>query len=91
MKRLLLVTYYFPPSGGAGVQRTLKFTKYLREFGVEPVVLTVEEGAYPSLDPTLARDVPEGVEVIRTKALDPFRPCSSLSQRPAMTVRLGFG
>ena len=72
LKRLLLVTYYFPPSGGAGVQRTLKYTKYLREHGVEPVVLTVEAGAYPSLDPTLAADVPEGVEVIRTRALDPF-------------------
>ncbi|MEM6325917.1 MAG: glycosyltransferase [Bacteroidota bacterium] len=81
MKRLLLLTYYFPPSGGAGVQRTLKFTKYLRDFGVEPVVLTVEAGAYPSLDPTLARDIPEGVEVIRTKALDPFGIYGALTGR----------
>lgn len=89
MKRLLLVTYYFPPSGGAGVQRTLKWTKYLREFGVEPVVLTVEAGAYPSLDPTLESDVPDGVEVIRTKALDPFGVYGALtgrSRREAVAV-----
>ncbi|MEM1054545.1 MAG: glycosyltransferase [Bacteroidota bacterium] len=63
------------------MQRTLKWTKYLREFGVEPVVLTVEAGAYPSLDPTLERDVPEGVEVIRTKALDPFGLYGALTGR----------
>ena len=87
--RLLLVTYYFPPSGGAGVQRTLKFAKYLRAAGVEPVVLTVEAGAYPSLDPTLAADVPDGVEVVRTRALDPFGLYGALtgrSRRDAVAV-----
>ena len=87
--RLLLVTYYFPPSGGAGVQRTLKFAKYLRVAGVEPVVLTVEAGAYPSLDPTLAADVPDGVEVVRTRALDPFGLYGALtgrSRREAVAV-----
>lgn len=79
--RLLLVTYYFPPSGGAGVQRTLKFTKYLRAAGVEPVVLTVEAGAYPSLDPSLAADVPPGTEVVRTRALDPFGLYGALTGR----------
>ena len=87
--RLLLVTYYFPPSGGAGVQRTLKFAKYLRASGVEPVVLTVEAGAYPSLDPTLAADVPPGVEVVRTLSLDPFGLYGALtgrSRREAVAV-----
>ena len=79
--RLLLVTYYFPPSGGAGVQRTLKFTKYLRAAGVEPVVLTVRAGAYPSLDASLAADVPEGVRVVRTRALDPFGLYGALTGR----------
>ena len=87
--RLLLVTYYFPPSGGAGVQRTLKFAKYLRTSGVEPVVLTVEAGAYPSLDPTLEADVPDGVEVVRTRSLDPFGLYGALtgrSRREAVAV-----
>lgn len=81
MKRLLVVTYYFPPSGGAGVQRVLKWVKYLPDFGVEPVVLTVEAGAYPSLDETLARDVPPGVRVHRTASLDPFGVYARLTGR----------
>ena len=54
------------------MQRTLKTVKYLRDAGFEPVVLTVADGAFPSRDASLAADVPEGVEVIRTKAPDPF-------------------
>lgn len=70
--RLLVVAYYFPPAGGAGVQRVLKWVKYLPQHGVDPVVVTVREGAYPQLDPTLRTDVPDGVPVIRTAAPDPF-------------------
>ncbi|MEM8557534.1 MAG: glycosyltransferase [Bacteroidota bacterium] len=72
MRRLLVVAYYFPPSGGPGVQRLLKFVKYLPARGWQPTVLTVEAGAYPSLDPSLATDIPTNVAVHRTKALDPF-------------------
>ena len=72
VRRVLVVTYYFPPAGGPGVQRTLKTVRYLRDAGYEPVVLTVEAGAYPSLDAGLEGDVPAGVEVIRTPAPDPF-------------------
>ena len=81
MKRLLVVAYYFPPSGGAGVQRVLKWVKYLRDFDVEPTVLTVEAGAYPKTDATLAQDVPEGVAVHRTRALDPFGAYARLTGR----------
>jgi glycosyltransferase involved in cell wall biosynthesis len=81
MKRLLVVAYYFPPSGGAGVQRVLKWVKYLRDFGVEPTVLTVEAGAYPKTDATLARDVPDGVAVLRTRSLDPFGAYARLTGR----------
>lgn len=70
--RLLVVTYYFPPSGGAGVQRPLKWVKYLPSMGVEPVVLTVRAGAYPHLDESLLADIPEDVAVERTAAPDPF-------------------
>lgn len=81
MIRLLVVTYYFPPAGGAGVQRVLKWVKYLRDFGVEPVVLTVEAGAYPKHDETLWHDVPEGVAVHRTRAFDPFGAYARLTGR----------
>ena len=70
--RVLVVAYYFPPSGGAGVQRPLKWVRYFPAAGVRPVVLTVRAGAYPHLDPAMLAEVPPGVEVVRTAAPDPF-------------------
>ncbi len=89
MRRVLIVTYYFPPAGGPGVQRMLKTVRYLRDAGYEPVVLTVDAGAYPSLDAGLEADVPAGVEVIRTTAPDPFALYARLtgrSRQQAVTV-----
>ena len=81
LRKLLMVSYYFPPSGGAGVQRVLKWVKYLRDFDVEPAMLTVEAGAYPKTDGTLARDVPPGIAVHRTRSLDPFSAYAKLTGR----------
>jgi len=74
MNKVLIVTYYWPPSGGAGVQRWLKFSKYLPEFGWDPVVLTVdpEYAAYPVTDPSFAVDLPPSVKVYYTHATDYF-------------------
>lgn len=71
-KRVLIISYYWTPAGGGGVQRWVKFVKYFREFGWEPVVYTVSNGDYPILDPTLEKEVPEGVEVIRTPIWEPY-------------------
>ncbi|UOQ76864.1 hypothetical protein MUN84_20595 [Hymenobacter sp. 5516J-16] len=81
--RLLVITYYWPPSGGAGVQRSLKFVKHLPQFGVEPTVLTVDasQGAYPVLDHSLAADVPPQVRVIRTDTFEPFDSYKKLTGR----------
>ena len=73
MKKVLIITYYWPPSGGSGVQRWLKCVRYLREFGWEPVVYTVSNGEYPVLDPGLEREVPAGVEVIRRPIWEPYQ------------------
>ena len=72
-KKVLIITYYFPPSGGAGVQRSLKFVKYLRDFGWEPVVLTAKDADYPVYDESLWSDVPDNVKVYRSKILEPYR------------------
>lgn len=69
--KVLIVTYYWPPAGGPGVQRWLKFVKYLRDFGVEPVVFTAENPSYPILDESLAKDVPDGIEVIKSSIFEP--------------------
>ena len=93
MKRVLFVTYYFPPSGGSGVQRALKFAKYLPLFGWEPTILTVrpENAAYPDLDETLRRDVPPGLRVERTRAWDPYALYAQLQGKAkSETVGVGF-
>ncbi len=72
MKKVLIITYYWPPAGGPGVQRVLKFAKYLPEFGWEPVILTVENGEYPAIDESLVSDIPSGLKVIRTKTVEPY-------------------
>ena len=57
MRKVLVITYYWPPSGGPGVQRILKFCKYFPEFGWEPIVLTVNNGDYPNLDYSMEQEV----------------------------------
>lgn len=75
MNKVLIITYYWPPSGGAGVQRWLRFAKYLPKLGWEPVILTIdpEYATYPALDNSLLNEVPDALEVHRTKATDWFR------------------
>jgi len=74
MNKVLIVTYYWPPSGGAGVQRWLKFSKYLPEFGWEPIILTVdpESAAYPVTDFSLKEDLPSSIKVYSTPAINYF-------------------
>jgi hypothetical protein len=73
LRKVLIITYYWPPSGGAGVQRWLKFVKYLRTLGWEPVIFTPENPEYPSVDQSLFKDIPEGVEVLKLPIWEPYR------------------
>ena len=72
MKKVLIITYYWPPSGGAGVQRVLKFAKYLPQFGWEPHILTVENGDAPIIDESLLEDIPKECKVYKTSAFEPY-------------------
>ncbi len=71
MLRALVISYNFPPVGGAGVQRVLKLVKYLPEHGVQPRVLTVTNPSVPVLDQSLERDFPRGLEVLRARTFEP--------------------
>lgn len=75
MNKVLIVTYYWPPGSGAGVQRWLKFAKYLPASGWEPVILTVDPGyaAYPANDNSLLKEISSDLKVFRTRATDWFR------------------
>ncbi len=72
MKRVLVITYYWPPSGGSGVQRWLKTSKYLPEYGWEPVIYTPLNPDLNSVDQSLSRDVPPGLKVIKRKITEPY-------------------
>jgi len=75
MNKVLIVTYYWPPGSGAGVQRWLKFSGYLPVFGWEPVILTVNPAyaTYPAIDNTLTGEISENLRIVSTKATDWFR------------------
>lgn len=80
-KKVLIITYYWPPAGGPGVQRVLKFAKYLPEFGWEPIILTVTNGDYPAMDFSLEKEIPDNIKVFRTKTLEPFSLFKKLSKK----------
>jgi glycosyltransferase involved in cell wall biosynthesis len=73
MNKALIITYYFPPSGGAGVQRTLKFVKYLRSFGWEPIILTARNADYPAYDESLLNELPSDLLVYRSRIIEPYK------------------
>lgn len=90
-KRVLIITYYWPPSGGAGVQRWLKFSKYLREFGWEPVIYTPENPEVPAIDNSLTEDIPDQISVIKLPIMEPYMAYKRLvGMKPGEKVNAGF-
>ena len=76
--KVLIITYYWPPAGGSGVQRWLKFVKYLQDFGITPVVYTVENPEYPTTDTSLSNEIPDGIDVLKQPIKDPQKIVTSL-------------
>ncbi|MBI5267439.1 MAG: glycosyltransferase [candidate division Zixibacteria bacterium] len=72
MKKLLMITYDFPPARTSGIYRPVKFVKHLRSFGWEPIVLTARNAGALARDETLLKDIPAGVQVVRTFSVDLF-------------------
>ena len=91
MKRVLIITYYWPPSGGSGVQRWLKMSKYLPENGWQPVIYTTEDAEYPIIDTSLEKDVAPEAEVIRRPIIEPYTIYKKfLGIKEEDTVKIGF-
>ena len=80
-KKVIMVTYYWPPAGGIGVLRCLKLAKYLTRLGWEPVIFTSSSDAYQFLDDKNNADIPEGLEVIRIRAFNPIAAFKLFSGR----------
>ena len=72
MKRVLIISYYWPPAGGSGVQRWVKFAKYLPAEGWQPVVYTPQNPELSSVDETLLKDIPAEAEIIKRPILEPY-------------------
>ena len=85
MKRVLVVTYYWPPSGGSGVQRWVKFAKYLPQEGWQPVIYTPENPEYTAIDHTLETEIPHTVEIIRRPITEPYNLYRKLMGKGAST------
>lgn len=91
MKKALILTYYWPPGSGPGVQRWLKFSKYLPQFGIQPTIITVKNGSYPSTDASLLADVPEDLMVYHTATVEPFAMYNALRGKKGNSVEVGMG
>ena len=87
--KVLIITYYWVPAGGSGVQRWLKFVKYLRDFNIEPVVFTVDEASYPIIDNSLTSEVPNDIEVLKNKIWEP-NDLLSIFQKNETKTSAGF-
>ncbi len=88
--KILIITYYWPPAGGPGVQRWLKFATYLPEFGVEPIVYIPKNPSYPILDQNLVKEVPLGITVIKKKITEPYSFASLFSKSETQTISSGI-
>jgi len=72
MKRVLIITYYWPPSGGSGVQRWVKFAKYLPKEGWQPVIYTPENPELTTVDKTLESEIPPEAEIVKRRIIEPY-------------------
>ncbi len=88
--KVLIITYYWPPAGGPGVQRWLKFVKYLRDFDIEPIVYAPENPTYPLEDDSLSSEIPENITLLRQPIFEPYRFAEVFSKKEAKTISKGI-
>ncbi|WCO00366.1 glycosyltransferase family 4 protein [Psychroserpens ponticola] len=88
-KKALIITYYWPPAGGPGVQRWLKFVKYLPEFGIEPIVYCPENPSYPITDNSLIDEVSSAITILKQPIKEPYRFANFLSKKNSKQISSG--
>ncbi|MEY4038733.1 MAG: hypothetical protein RIR67_1045 [Bacteroidota bacterium] len=89
-KKLLIITYYWPPAGGPGVQRWLKFVKYLPEFDIQPIVYVPENPTYPIVDAHLETEVSDKAIILKNKIFEPYQLASFLSKNKTRKISSGI-
>jgi galactitol-specific phosphotransferase system IIB component len=89
-KKLLIITYYWPPAGGPGVQRWLKFVKYLPDFGIQPIVFIPENPTYPIVDKNLVKEVSDKAIILKHKIFEPYQLASFFSTTKTKKISSGI-
>ena len=89
-KKVLIISYYWPPAGGPGVQRWLKFIKYLPDFNVEPVVYIPENPSYPLVDESLIGEVSKDLTIIKQPISEPYKLAGFLSKKNTKSISKGL-
>ena len=90
MKKALIITYYWPPAGGPGVQRWLKFVKYLPDFDITPIVYIPENPNYPIIDESFVSEIPEEVTIYKYPIKEPYKLASLFSKKKAKRISSGI-
>ena len=90
MKKVLIIAYYWPPAGGPGVQRWLKFVKYLPDFDIEPIVYVPENATYPIIDQDLVNQVNKKVILLKQPIKEPYKLASIFSKKSTTTISSGI-
>ncbi len=89
-KKVLIITYYWPPAGGPGVQRWLKFVKYLSSFNIEPIVYCPENPNYPITDSNLLDEIPSNVTILKKEIFEPYAYASLFSKKKTKSISSGL-
>jgi glycosyltransferase involved in cell wall biosynthesis len=89
-KKVLIITYYWPPAGGPGVQRWLKFVKYLKDFNIEPIVYIPENPSYPIVDESLIDEIPKDIIIIKHPIKEPYKTAAKVSGKTTKTISKGI-
>jgi hypothetical protein len=89
-KKILIITYYWPPAGGPGVQRWLKFVKYLPDFGIQPVVYIPENPTYPIIDTNLEKEISDKVIILKQTIFEPYQLASFFSKNKTRKMNSGI-
>ena len=89
-KKILIITYYWPPAGGPGVQRWLKFVKYWADFGIQPVVYILENPTYPLVDEKLVEEVSEKAIILKQRIFEPYQLASFFSKSKTKKISSGI-
>ena len=89
-KKILIITYYWPPAGGPGVQRWLKFVKYLPDFGIQPIVYIPENPTYPIVDQNLVKEVSDKAIILKQTIFEPYQLASFFSKNKTKKISSGI-